>query len=37
MDGTRSFDQLAAKSATDFPELDFPRWMDHLAGRGILC
>jgi SAM-dependent methyltransferase len=36
MDGTRSGGDLSAAAAAEFPELDFPRWLAHLAGRGIL-
>ena len=36
MDGSRSFETLATQASAEFPELDFARWMDHLAKRGIL-
>jgi hypothetical protein len=36
MDGSRTADELAARAAKEFPELDFARWLEHLAGRGIL-
>jgi len=36
MDGSRSKEELAALARSGFPELDFPRWLHHLAGRGIL-
>ena len=36
MDGTRPAAELAGWAARDFPELDFPRWLAHLAERGIL-
>jgi SAM-dependent methyltransferase len=36
MDGTRPVAELAALAAAEFPELDFTRWLEHLAGRGIL-
>jgi hypothetical protein len=36
MDGSRSFETLATQASAEFPELDFARWMDHLAERGIL-
>jgi hypothetical protein len=37
MDGTRGYNELVREAATEFPELDFGRWMEHLAERGILC
>jgi SAM-dependent methyltransferase len=37
MDGARSLEDMASQAATEFPGLDFGRWMDHLAERGILC
>jgi hypothetical protein len=36
MDGSRSLEDLAGQAAREFPNLDFPRWMGHLAERGIL-
>ncbi|WP_367870096.1 methyltransferase regulatory domain-containing protein [Luteolibacter sp. Populi] len=36
MDGTRSLEDLGAEAAREFPNLDFGRWMGHLAGRGIV-
>ena len=37
MDGSRGADELEAMAKQDFPELDFRRWLSHLAERGILC
>lgn len=37
MDGSRSLDDLAAEAAREFPSLDFLRWMEHLAARGIVA
>jgi len=37
MDGSRTMADLATMAASDFPELDYHRWMSHLAQRGILC
>jgi hypothetical protein len=36
MDGTRSSGELQARAGEEFPELDFPRWLSHLADRGVL-
>lgn len=36
MDGSRSLGELTDEAARDFPNLDFGRWMDHLAQRGIV-
>ncbi len=37
MDGSRGADELEAMAKQDFPDLDFRRWLSHLAERGILC
>jgi SAM-dependent methyltransferase len=37
MDGTRAVAELSSQAAAEFPDLDFTRWMSHLAERGILC
>ena len=37
MDGKTSLEELAARAGREFPDLDFGRWMGHLAERGILC
>lgn len=36
MDGTRSASDLESFAAAEFPGLDFGRWLEHLAGRGML-
>jgi SAM-dependent methyltransferase len=36
MDGSLAADELAARAAAEFPELDFARWLVHLAERGIV-
>ena len=36
MDGSRTTSELAYLAAAEFPELDFSRWLKHLAERGIL-
>lgn len=36
MDGSTPAEELEARAARDFPELDFPRWLAHLAERGLL-
>lgn len=36
MDGTKTTDELIARSHEEFPELNFMRWLDHLAARGIV-
>ncbi|MCW1885200.1 class I SAM-dependent methyltransferase [Luteolibacter flavescens] len=36
MDGTLSYEDLAEQAHADFPELDFHRWVAHLAERGIV-
>lgn len=36
MDGSRTVEDLAAWARGEFPELDFPRWLAHLAERGIV-
>jgi len=36
MDGTTPRAELAARAAAEFPELDFPGWLAHLAQRGLL-
>jgi hypothetical protein len=36
MDGTLPAADLAARAAAEFPELDFARWLAHLAARGLL-
>lgn len=36
MDGTLPAAELAARAAAEFPELDFARWLAHLAARGLL-
>jgi SAM-dependent methyltransferase len=36
IDGTRSTDELAAMARAHTPELDFPRWIEHLARRGLI-
>lgn len=37
MDGTRSKEELAALAAAHDPKLDFPRWLSHLAQRGMFA
>lgn len=36
MDGSTPAEELEARAARDFPDLDFPRWLAHLADRGLL-
>ncbi|MEK7950803.1 class I SAM-dependent methyltransferase [Luteolibacter soli] len=36
MDGSQPADQLAERAREEFPQLDFPRWLAHLAERGIV-
>ncbi len=36
IDGTRTAAELAALAHLHHPHLDFPRWIAHLAGRGLL-
>ncbi len=36
MDGTQPAETLAERAREEFPELDFPRWLAHLAERGIV-
>ena len=36
MDGSRSTDELLDRAREEFPELQFMRWLDHLAARGIV-
>lgn len=35
MDGSRSVEELAALAHVNFPQLDFRRWLAHLAERGL--
>lgn len=37
MDGERTAQELGSLAAGEFPELDFGRWLEHLAERGILA
>ena len=36
MDGIRPAAEMEERAKKDFPELDFPRWLAHLAERGLL-
>ncbi|WP_193210797.1 class I SAM-dependent methyltransferase [Luteolibacter marinus] len=36
MDGNQSTDELLERSRREFPELNFMRWLDHLAARGVV-
>jgi SAM-dependent methyltransferase len=36
MDGSNPAEALAERAREEFPELDFPRWLAHLAERGIV-
>ena len=36
IDGSRSVEDLAALARAHVPELDFPRWIEHLARRGLI-
>ncbi|MCW1923498.1 class I SAM-dependent methyltransferase [Luteolibacter arcticus] len=36
MNGSRAADELAEHARAEFPELDFHRWLAHLAERGIV-
>jgi hypothetical protein len=36
MDGTQLAGQLAEQAREEFPDLDFHRWLAHLAERGIV-
>jgi hypothetical protein len=36
IDGSRTAEELAAMARMHLPELDYPRWIEHLARRGVV-